>query len=104
MCRYDALLAAGNSWEELCMRGVLHGGDNDSTGAIACAWFGALYGFTDVPQCNYQVSICDSMFINNNSLTITTSTILRPLGFVGDFPGESSTRKLKPIWIYWSKR
>lgn len=51
---YDALLAAGNSWDELCMRGVLHGGDNDSTGAIACAWFGALYGFTGVPQCNYQ--------------------------------------------------
>jgi len=55
LCRYDALLAAGNSWEELCMRAVLHGGDNDSTGAIACAWFGALYGFTGVPHCNYQV-------------------------------------------------
>jgi len=38
------------------MRGVLHGGDNDSTGAIACAWFGALYGFTGVPECNYKVS------------------------------------------------
>lgn len=51
---YDALLAAGNSWDELCMRAVLHGGDSDSTGAIACAWFGALYGFAGVPQCNYQ--------------------------------------------------
>jgi len=38
------------------MRAVLHGGDNDSTGAIACAWFGALYGFHGVPQCNYKVS------------------------------------------------
>ena len=55
MCRYDALLAAGDSWEELCMRAVLHGGDNDSTGAIACAWFGVLYGFTGVPECNYKV-------------------------------------------------
>jgi len=57
LCRYDALLAAGNSWDELCMRAVLHGGDSDSTGAIACAWFGALYGFAGVPQCNYQVCI-----------------------------------------------
>ena len=54
-CRYDALLAAGSSWEELCMRAVLHGGDNDSTGAIACAWFGALCGFTGVPKCNHEV-------------------------------------------------
>jgi len=54
-CRYDALLAAGDSWEELCKRAVLHGGDSDSTGAIACAWFGALYGFTGVPKCNYEV-------------------------------------------------
>jgi len=56
VCRYDSLLAAGNSWEELCMRGVLHGGDNDSTGAIAGACFGALYGFTGVPKCHYEVS------------------------------------------------
>jgi len=38
------------------MRGVLHGGDNDSTGAIAGACFGALYGFTGVPKCHYEVS------------------------------------------------
>ena len=25
--------------------GVLHGGDNDSTGCIAAAWWGAIYGF-----------------------------------------------------------
>jgi len=24
---------------------ILHGGDNDSTGTIAGAWFGAFYGF-----------------------------------------------------------
>jgi len=62
MYRYDALLAAGNSWQELCMRAVLHGGDNDSTGAIACAWFGALYAFTGVPECHYEVTFfhyCD---------------------------------------------
>ena len=32
MIAYDALLGAGDSWEELCLRGMLHGGDNDSTG------------------------------------------------------------------------
>lgn len=29
---------------------VLHGGDNDSTGCIAGAFFGACYGFTGVPD------------------------------------------------------
>ena len=29
---YDAILGAGDSWEELCLRGMLHGGDCDSTG------------------------------------------------------------------------
>jgi len=33
---------------------MFHGGDSDSTGAIAGAWFGALYGFKDVPKINYQ--------------------------------------------------
>jgi len=51
---WDALLGARNNWEELCLRGVLHGGDSDSTGAMAGAWFGALYGFKGVPLCNYQ--------------------------------------------------
>ena len=32
---------------------MLHGGDNDSTGTIAGAWFGALYGFKGVPKINY---------------------------------------------------
>lgn len=46
---YDALLGAGESWEELCLRGMLHGGDSDSTGTIAGAWFGAVYGFKEIP-------------------------------------------------------
>lgn len=39
---------------ELCMRAVLHGGDNDSTGTIAGAWYGAAYGLSKVPKCNYE--------------------------------------------------
>mmetsp|Transcript_15854 Transcript_15854/g.22076 ORF Transcript_15854/g.22076 Transcript_15854/m.22076 type:complete len:425 (-) Transcript_15854:662-1936(-) len=50
---YDSLLWSGPSWETLCLTGILHGGDNDSTGAIAGAWWGALYGFAGVFECNY---------------------------------------------------
>ncbi|XP_038047233.1 protein ADP-ribosylarginine hydrolase-like [Patiria miniata] len=54
MIAYDAVLGAGDSWEELCLRGVLHGGDNDSTGAIACCWWGAMYGMEGVPENHYK--------------------------------------------------
>ena len=54
MIAYDALLGAGTSWEELCLRGVLHGGDNDSTGIIAGSCWGAMYGFEGVPEVNYK--------------------------------------------------
>ena len=33
MIAYDALMGGGDSWEEICLRGMLHGGDSDSTGA-----------------------------------------------------------------------
>ncbi|KAM9970279.1 hypothetical protein ACTFIR_002129 [Dictyostelium discoideum] len=51
---YDALLGSADNWEEMIKRSVLHGGDNDSTGAIGCCWWGALYGFNGVPECNYE--------------------------------------------------
>ncbi|XP_067892330.1 ADP-ribosylarginine hydrolase [Heterodontus francisci] len=54
MIAYDAILGSGNSWEKLCNRAVFHGGDNDSTGAIAAAWWGAMYGFDQVPVSNYK--------------------------------------------------
>lgn len=40
MVALEALLAAGGCWEELCARGALHGGDNDSTGTIAAGCWG----------------------------------------------------------------
>jgi ADP-ribosylarginine hydrolase len=60
---YDALLSTldycnreqeskANKWEEACLRGMLHGGDSDSTGTIVGAWYGALYGFEDVFEAN----------------------------------------------------
>eukprot|EP01133_Synstelium_polycarpum_P016342 gene16342-19439_t len=51
---YDALLGAGDSWKEMIERSAIHGGDSDSTAAIGCAWWGAIYGFKDVPDANYQ--------------------------------------------------
>lgn len=54
MVAYDAVLAAGSSWRELCDHAVFHAGDSDSTGSIATAWYGALYGFQGVPAQNYK--------------------------------------------------
>ena len=53
---YDAFVESKGDWKELCMRGVLHAGDNDSTGSIAGAFYGALYGFNGVSPNNYEVS------------------------------------------------
>lgn len=50
---YDAMLGCKNNWNELILRGVLHGGDNDSTGTICCAFYGATHGFKNVPEKNY---------------------------------------------------
>jgi len=54
MIAYDALLGAGDNWDELLLRGMLHGGDSDSTGIIAGCWFGALYGFNNVNPLHYK--------------------------------------------------
>ncbi len=51
---YDALLSAGDSWEELILRSALHGGDSDTTGTIAAALWGAIHGFYQVPEVNYK--------------------------------------------------
>jgi len=51
---YDALLGCKGNWKEFCLRGVLHGGDSDSTGCIGAAWFGAFYGFKGVYPINYE--------------------------------------------------
>ena len=33
---------------------MLHAGDNDSTGTIAGAWYGAINGLTNIPEDNYK--------------------------------------------------
>jgi ADP-ribosylarginine hydrolase len=54
MIAYDATLGSGDSWIELCKRGILHSGDNDSTGVMAGCWFGARFGFLGVPDNHYK--------------------------------------------------
>lgn len=49
MVALEALLAAGSSWEDLCARAVLHGGDSDSTGTIAAGCWGLRGGLAPVP-------------------------------------------------------
>jgi len=51
---YDSLLYSKDNWEQLCLSSMLHGGDSDSTGTIAAAWFGALYGLKGVPQLHME--------------------------------------------------
>ena len=40
-------------WETLCRYGMFHGGDSDSTGIIAGACYGAMFGMEGVPPNNY---------------------------------------------------
>ena len=54
MIAYDALLSCGGNWQELCLRGMLHGGDSDSTGITAAACWGAMRGFEQVPEGHYK--------------------------------------------------
>jgi len=54
MIAYDALLGYDGTWEDLCSRAMFHGGDSDSTGVIAGACYGAMFGFEGVPTGNYR--------------------------------------------------
>ncbi|WAR20839.1 ADPRH-like protein [Mya arenaria] len=54
MIAYDAILSHNGTWTDLCHHGMFHGGDNDSTGVITGALFGALNGFSSVPEGNYK--------------------------------------------------
>ncbi|XP_056881481.1 inactive ADP-ribosyltransferase arh2 [Takifugu flavidus] len=54
MIAYDALLAAGSNWAELCKRAMFHGGEGEATGLIAGCLYGLMHGFGQVPQGLYQ--------------------------------------------------
>jgi len=56
---YDSLLMSKKKekydWESLIFFSTLHFGDNDTIGAIAGNWFGALRGFTDIKNKNFYI-------------------------------------------------
>ncbi|XP_022047222.1 inactive ADP-ribosyltransferase arh2 [Acanthochromis polyacanthus] len=54
MIAYDALLAAGSDWAELCKRAMFHGGESEATGLIAACLYGLLHGLSQVPPGLYQ--------------------------------------------------
>ncbi|KAM7405975.1 hypothetical protein PAMP_000382 [Pampus punctatissimus] len=54
MIAYDALLAAGSDWAELCRRGIFHGGESEATGLIAGCLYGLMHGLSQVPPSLYQ--------------------------------------------------
>lgn len=41
---YDCLLDGKDNWEKVFIHSSIHAGDNDTTGTIACAWYGTYYG------------------------------------------------------------
>ena len=51
---YDALIDSGGIWEKLILFGMLHIGDSDTIGAITAGFYGAYYGFGDVPPKMYS--------------------------------------------------
>ncbi|KAH3856515.1 hypothetical protein DPMN_099105 [Dreissena polymorpha] len=50
----ENLQAYDSRWEDLCSRSLFHCGDSDSTGVIAAAFYGAMFGFQGVPKNNYD--------------------------------------------------
>lgn len=46
---YDMLLLSGANFEKLVYTAMIHVGDSDTTGIIAASWYGAYYGFRNVP-------------------------------------------------------
>jgi ADP-ribosylarginine hydrolase len=47
---YDCLLMSKSNYEKLIYTAMINIGDSDTIGTIASAWYGALYGFDNVPS------------------------------------------------------
>ncbi|KAG7222381.1 hypothetical protein INR49_016336 [Caranx melampygus] len=54
MIAYDALMAAGSDWTELCKRAMFHGGESEATGLIAGCLYGLMHGLNQVPSGLHQ--------------------------------------------------
>ncbi|XP_045211938.1 ADP-ribosylhydrolase ARH1-like [Mercenaria mercenaria] len=51
---YDAILSCNGNWLDLCVGAICHGGHSNVTGCIAACWYGALYAYEGVNECNYS--------------------------------------------------
>ena len=51
---YDCVIDSDKCWEKMVIYSMIHTGDSDSTGCIAAAFFGALYGFYKIPKNNLE--------------------------------------------------
>lgn len=51
---YDCLLDAGNSWEKLIIYATINTFDSDTIGAIACGFYGTMYGLDNIPKKNIE--------------------------------------------------
>jgi len=76
---YDALLGSKDNWKEMVERAIIHAGDNDSTGAIGCCWWGALYGMDGVPLNNYDKIEYKSILIGLSKAIFKTLEISHSL-------------------------
>ncbi|XP_045211912.2 uncharacterized protein LOC123563268 [Mercenaria mercenaria] len=51
---YDVFLSFDGSWEDLCIRSICHGGLSNVTCSITACWYGAMFGYDGVKDCNYK--------------------------------------------------
>ncbi|KAI6660397.1 Protein ADP-ribosylarginine hydrolase-like [Oopsacas minuta] len=85
MIAYDAIIRTYqmedpySRWERLCRYGMFHGGDSDSTGIIAGACYGAMYGLEGVPLNNHtQLEYRDRLERLGSGLYHRTHPFVKP--------------------------
>jgi len=103
MIAYDALLGCKSDWQELCLRAMLHGGDNDSTGVMAGAWYGALYGFKGVPPKNFanleyrkRAEVVGGRLFDLSTVTLTATTTTTTIAAADALTNSTSTPSTPP--------
>jgi len=87
----------GGEWSRL-RDSVLGGGlcaprGRKGLGVFRFHWFGVFF----------KTNVFD-LGVKTTTTTTTTTTISQPPGLCPGLPGLAGTRKVKPVWIYWSKR
>eukprot|EP00800_Vazella_pourtalesii_P020268 TRINITY_DN70_c0_g1_i13.p1 TRINITY_DN70_c0_g1~~TRINITY_DN70_c0_g1_i13.p1 ORF type:complete len:280 (-),score=51.29 TRINITY_DN70_c0_g1_i13:57-896(-) len=76
-------------WERLCRYGMFHGGDSDSTGIIAGACYGAMFGLEGVPLNNYrQLEYRDRLEKLGSDLFDRTLSLKEPQRYEFTFDGS----------------